>query len=106
MEPKLRVMDANALDRSSGNNAQLFMIKVSSAMESGKDHLEKEVIEVSSTVVANVLEEIQELFSEPQGLPPFRDTFDHHIPLVEGANQSIIDLIDIHLFERMLSRIW
>nr|XP_016487570.1 PREDICTED: uncharacterized protein LOC107807660 [Nicotiana tabacum] len=33
-----------------------------------------------------VLQEFKRVFSEPKGLPPFREPFDHHIPLKEGSN--------------------
>lgn len=48
------------------------------------DQNESQVNDQPPPVVQNLLQQFDELFQEPTGLPPSR-AYDHHIPLVSGA---------------------
>lgn len=86
VEPKLRVVEADALHKvgTNGTNGHFYMIKVSPVVTyRGSLMQEDEYKQPCSLQV--LLEEFQEVFSEPKTLPPSRGIFDHHIPLQPGA---------------------
>lgn len=75
---------------------QIAMIRVVELPEEEPSTLQPEAllshISTSSTDMATdpalqtLLDDFSVLFEEPTSLPPFRDGFDHRIPLEKGAN--------------------
>nr|XP_009593959.1 uncharacterized protein LOC104090542 [Nicotiana tomentosiformis] len=92
IRPKLQMVESDALQKIQRECAQLFMIKVvtRNAQEKHKEGQEpilgNEPVEIQPVEIQQVLHEFEAVFSEPKGLPPFREPFDHHIPFKEGTN--------------------
>lgn len=79
--PKLKMVKSSSLQKSTRDNVQLFIIRVSSLEEIEEKQLGQKPLEVQQ-----VLQDYEAVFQEPKGLPPFREYFNHHIPLKEGAD--------------------